>query len=478
MVARVAVSANLLTSIAVARMVLGRQVEVVVQGLESTTLAGMPIAVLQPTEAQAETFVAWGLRTVGELAALDETELVVRMGQEGGWLWRLARGCAEHLMVPVEAGLVLKEVIEFDAAVEGMESLMFVLGPMLDQLIARAGQRALALASVTLTLGLDGHSAEGEMRPGPGGEHVRVLKPALPVADRRLFLKLLHLDLEAHPPGAGVVRVQVTAEAGGRSALQTGLFQPQMPESGQLEVTLARLAGLVGEQWVGRARLRDSHAPESFVMERFRLPEEAERKREGRGRSRKDRLAWQMQELERRRSRAALDEGAGANEGDRTRNVTNIVITAEAHRGAPEQALGCEGTEGTRSKVLRFWTLQPGALETDEREGRALEEGSDASVEVGGSVERPRAVALRRMRPSVPIRWRGAEESEFWMQGVLYEVRERYGPWRRSGAWWTGEVWSKEEWDVTVEAGGGVRLLCVLTHDLLRDRWQMDAMYD
>ena len=463
MAASVAVSANLLASVVVARALAGRrdaEVRVVPGGEERSALAGLPMAVLKLTREQMEMFGAWGLRTVGELAALDETELVVRMGQEGARLWRLARGRAEHLMVPAEAGLQLEEVVEFDAAVEGMESLLFVLGPMLDQLIARAANRALALASVTLTLGLDGHSAEGDALQGPGGEHVRMLKPALPVADRGLYLKLLHLDLEAHPPGAGVVRVRVMAEAGGRSSLQAGLFRPQMPEPGRLEVTLARIEALVGEGRVGRARLRDSHAPESFSVERFVLPEMgAERRREGRL-SREGR-----QELIEKKLRA-LEQATTTREVKAAAEDTPASARSVATEIWAEQGRTGSGAERGSVKVLQMLPLKPVEEVLGDGEGRA---GRDAGR---------CAVAVRRMRPPVPIRWKGERESAFWMQGVLYDVRERYGPWRRSGAWWTGEVWSQEEWDVTVEAGKGIRLLCLLTHDLLRDRWHMDAMYD
>lgn len=44
------------------------------------------------------------------------------------------------------------ERVEFDTPVDHLDSLLFVLGPMLRQLLVRAGLRALALASVTLTL--------------------------------------------------------------------------------------------------------------------------------------------------------------------------------------------------------------------------------------------------------------------------------------------------------------------------------------
>ena len=356
-------------------------------------------------------------------------------------------------MVRVETGVVLEEVVEFDAPVDGMESLMFVLGPMLDQLIERAGNRALELASVTVAMGLDRYSGGADQPESCPGEHVRTIKPALPVADRVLLLKLLHLDLEAHPPGRGVVRLKVTAEAGGRSKIQTGLFSPQLPEPGRLEVTLARIAALVGEENVGRARLLDSHAEESFVMEKFVVPE-TEGNAKARSREQRER---KMQELQRRRELLQRPtSGSQGESGDDATPVSTDAVDAACSRQRQQKLRGS------------FAALKMPA------------DGTQGEVSSGAEQQRPVAVALRRMRPPVPLKVRLAHGviAAFYLEGVRYEVRQRYGPWRRSGDWWKGEVWSCEEWDVSAEASGGVRLLCVLTQDLLRDQWHMAGMYD
>jgi len=257
---RVAASGNFHAAVCMAHAA-RRAVTVVPAGREAEWLAGLPLGCLGLTAQQAEAFELWGLKTLGELAALPEVDLIVRLGQEGRRLRLLARGEHPHLMVPEEEVFALQEFLELDAPVELLESLLFVLGPMLGQLIARARNHALALAEVTVHLGLDG-----------GGEHARTIKPALSTADRELLLKLLHLDMEAHPPAAGVLTVRVTAEPGRRGKVQMGLFSPQLPEPARLDVTLKRIAALVGEERVGRARLKDTHRPESFAMERFVVP--------------------------------------------------------------------------------------------------------------------------------------------------------------------------------------------------------------
>jgi protein ImuB len=166
-----------------------------------------------------------------------------------------------HLFLPVEPAFILEERMELDSAVELLDSLLFVVGVMLEQLILRAKARILALASVTITLSLEG-----------GRSHTRTVRPALPTNDRQLWIKLLHLDLEAHPPQAGIVSLALTAEPGSTSTVQLGMFSPQLPEPARLDVTLARIRAIVGEDCVGRAVLRDTHQPDGFHMEPFTVP--------------------------------------------------------------------------------------------------------------------------------------------------------------------------------------------------------------
>ncbi len=258
----VTVSGNLHASVCMAKGLQPRtSVKVIPQGGEAAALAELPLEVLDLTEEQAETFAAWGTRTLGMLAALPEKDLIARMGQEGGRIWQLARGELPHLFQPVEPPLALVERLELDSPVELLDSLLFVVGAMLDQLIVRAKARMVALAAVTITLTVDG-----------GGTHARTVRPALPANDKQLWIKLLHLDLEAHPPPAAVLAMGLEAEPGSTSKVQLGLFSPQLPEASRLDVTLARIRAMVGEENVGRAVLLDAHAPEAFRIENFTAP--------------------------------------------------------------------------------------------------------------------------------------------------------------------------------------------------------------
>jgi len=97
-------------------------------------------------------------------------------------------------------------------------------------------------------------------------EHSRTLRFPVPMLDTKAFLKLLDLDLGAHPPPAPVVKVWLEAEPAKPRAAQTGLFIPLAPEPEKLELTLARLRGLVGDKNVGSPVLLDTHRPGAFQM--------------------------------------------------------------------------------------------------------------------------------------------------------------------------------------------------------------------
>jgi protein ImuB len=258
----IAVSGNFQAAIALARGLSPRTAaQVVRRGEEAAALVPLPVSVLDLTEEQAETFSLWGIRTLGMLAALPEKELVARMGQTGRRLRQLARGECTHLFQPTEPAFILKEQLELDKPVEILDSLMFVISVMLDQLILRAADRVLAIASVTVTLTLEG-----------GATHMRTVRPALPSNDKQLWIKLLHLDLEAHPPQVAILALTLTAEPGSISKEQLGLFAPQLPAPAHLDITLARIRNIVGDECVGRVVLRDAHGPDAFRMEPFAIP--------------------------------------------------------------------------------------------------------------------------------------------------------------------------------------------------------------
>jgi protein ImuB len=235
-----------------------RGITVIPPGQESSALGRLPVAALALEADPAETFAIWGIRTLAELAALPETDLVARLGPQALDWRNLARGELPHAFQPIEAGFSLAEFCAFETPVEQIDSLLFIGARMIDCLATRASTHALSLASLTVEMKLEG-----------GRTYQRTIRPALATVDRKFLLKLLQLEIAAHPPQSAVLSLTLSAQAGQSSKVQLGLFAPQTPEPSRLDVTIARLKAIAGEDRVGSPVLEDSHRPGSFRMESF-----------------------------------------------------------------------------------------------------------------------------------------------------------------------------------------------------------------
>lgn len=254
-------------------------VTVIPRGQEATRLGPLPVDILEPAPELLETLDRWGVRTLRALAALPAVAVAERLGQAGVELQKLARGEGAHTLRPIEPPLHFEETLELEHPVELLEPLAFVLARLLEQLCARLAARALAAQELRLSLalepaedrviGLSGHRAIAE---APITRFDRQLRFPQPMLDSKVFLKLLQLDLQSHPPPAPVVKVTLAAEPAPPRPAQGGLFLPLAPEAEKLELTLARLGRVVGEKCLGSAEILDTHRPDAHRMQRFRLP--------------------------------------------------------------------------------------------------------------------------------------------------------------------------------------------------------------
>jgi protein ImuB len=373
-----------------------RGITVIRPGQEATALGRLPLAVLDLTEDHAETLAIWGIRTLGELAALPESELVARLGPQAVVIRNLARGAQPHAFQPIEAAFSLKEFCDFETSLEQIDSLLFIGARMIDCLAARAGAHALSLASLVVEMQLEGSRS-----------YLRTIRPAIPSTDRKFMLKLLQLEIAAHPPQAAVLSLTLSAEAGQSSSVQLGLFAPQTPEPSCLDVTIARLKAIAGEDRVGSPVLEDTHRPGSFRMESFAIPHPS--------------IAYKLDE------------------------------------SAPPPFAPCQ----LRRQLTSI------AYKLDESAPPPSEQVS------------PR-MALRRMRPPVPVRVQlsALEPIAFRDRQQTFKVSAAYGPWRTSGCWWSTETWNTEEWDVLAETGTGASIACLLVRNCTINQWQLEAFYD
>ena len=255
--ANLALAANPDAAICAARGFSG--ISILPQGDEGKFLGTLPLRLLAPSDELQETLERWGIRRFQELAALPPLGIAERLGPAGLRLRELARGEAERKLVPLEEPPRFEDQLELEYPVELLEPLMFVLARLLNGLTTRLATRGLATDELGLRLGLENR----------GGYHERTLRLPVPSLDRRAFLKLLQLDLEAHPPPAPIVHVAMEMNPVKPRAAQNGLFVPLAPEPVKLELTLARIKTIVGEEGVGSPELVDTHRPGSFRMTEF-----------------------------------------------------------------------------------------------------------------------------------------------------------------------------------------------------------------
>lgn len=207
-----------------------------------------------------ETLTLWGVRTFGELACLPLKGIAQRLGQEGVRLQKLAQGKSERELVLIQLRPGFEQAIELEHSVDELEPLSFILSRLLNQLCANLNTEALATNELRLRMKLENRT-----------EQERAITLPVPMRNPRTFLRLFLLDIESHPPPAPIIAVTITAEPVPPRVLQTGLFIPLAPEPEKLEVTLARLAKLLGAENVGSPELLDTHRPDAFQMKRFDL---------------------------------------------------------------------------------------------------------------------------------------------------------------------------------------------------------------
>jgi protein ImuB len=200
----------------------------------------------------------WGIRTLGQVAALPAPELAARLGKDGPRVQALARGEDAGPLVPVIAEERFEATLELEWPVEGLEPLSFVLSRLTDPVCAHLDRRGRAAAILHV-----------ELRLVTRATWARRLELPSPIKDPRVLRTLALLDLESHPPPAGIDAVTVRVEPTAARTLQHSLLERARPRPDQVSTLMARLSALMGERQIGRPVLVDSHRPGAFEMAPF-----------------------------------------------------------------------------------------------------------------------------------------------------------------------------------------------------------------
>jgi protein ImuB len=233
-------------------------VRIVTPGSERAYLARLPIALLDCDAALSTTLASWGLRQIGDLAALPAGAVIHRLGPAGARLMRQVRGEDNEPLQcqPVRESFV--EASELDFAVTQLEPLLFLLRRLIDRLMSRLTLHGLMCGEVALRLALDG-----------GGQDPRRLVVAAPTAEQRVLLALIRTHLERQPPARGVTGIVVAGVPARTCSKQLDLFRPNGPSPAALAATMARLVALCGPGRVGAPVLVESHRLDAVAVGPF-----------------------------------------------------------------------------------------------------------------------------------------------------------------------------------------------------------------
>ncbi|MFB3852276.1 MAG: hypothetical protein ACE148_00465 [Vicinamibacterales bacterium] len=362
-------------------------------------------------------FDRWGLKTLGDLAALPPAGLSERLGQDALAWQKVARGEDYRPLSTDFPEQVFEESLELEWPIEGLEPLSFVLGRLLEALAAKLERADRGAAVMRL-----------ELRLVTRETFTRSLELPAAIRDPRVLRTIALLDLESHPVPAGIDAVTVSADVVAGRILQYSLIRRPLPSPERVSTLVARLTALVGESRAGSPAIVDSYRPGAFTMTTF-APQET--------------VAGTRQNAPRDASASVysvLPPSPGRLSGlRRTSSPQSSVLDGRLDHHSPPPVL------------RRFRIPVPASVAV--KEGRPDRVATDRPGLGGGEVR------------TAAGPWRTS--GEWWnVKDARLQVR--------AGAPRPQVGWNRDEWDVWLSDGGVYRVYFDRDHG----RWFMDGILD
>ncbi|MFN3652800.1 MAG: hypothetical protein ACK47B_24740 [Armatimonadota bacterium] len=206
-------------------------------------LRPLPVELLPVSEGMRRRLAAFGIQTLGKLAALPLSAVLAQFGPEGRRAWHLARGRDDDPLHPRDAVLEIAETLRFPSPEAMLDALLAAVRELLERALRRPERRGGGVRQIRLDARLESGLVWTQTTTirRPSGE------PAL------LFPPLrYHLERE-HPPEAAeeltLVLTAFTQSLGG----QRSLFpEPHQERRERLAEELRQLRTRMGEQPVCR----------------------------------------------------------------------------------------------------------------------------------------------------------------------------------------------------------------------------------
>lgn len=178
-----------------------------------------------------------GVRTCGELAALEREAVEVRFGANAVQLWHWSRGEDERRLFTTSPSERLHASTDFiDYVVTDPERLIFVANALFSTVCDRLRARGEHARRIRMTLTLANHTC-----------WQRTIRPARPTASRAVWLRLTRTLLEKLTVPDAVTGVLIEVEASEpAAAVQGDLFDVGFATASALESAVGRLIELQG----------------------------------------------------------------------------------------------------------------------------------------------------------------------------------------------------------------------------------------
>jgi len=217
--------------------------------------AHLPIEALSPAPHVLNILKRWGIHTAGAFLALGRDAVAERLGAEALELFdRASTDTIRPLNIVVPPD-TFEERMDFEAQIETLEPLLFVLRRFVEQLATRIALTYRVVAELELTLMLE-----------TGAPHQRTFKVPAPTANVETLFRMLHTHLENLRTDAPIQSLRLAATPTRAEGQQFSLFESALRDPNHFHETLARLTALLGADRVGTPVAEPTHRPDAFRM--------------------------------------------------------------------------------------------------------------------------------------------------------------------------------------------------------------------
>ena len=228
---------------------------------ESGDLHALPISALAPSPEFLRALRSLGIRRLGDFRALPPDGIAARFGQEGLTHWQCITGKATRLLDLVSPPETFEEATEFEAEIELLEPLLFMIRRFLDCITDRLAAAWLVVAALDLRIGFTA-----------GPDYIRAFPIPSPTRDVETLFRMLHTHLESFQSPHPIKSLHLAARPCKPVKDQLGLFETSLRDPNQFHQTLARLSALIGADRAGIPVKENTFRPDAFHLDSPAFP--------------------------------------------------------------------------------------------------------------------------------------------------------------------------------------------------------------